>query len=136
MHVGIAQRLQHRCSARREVFAGVLAVDHDQRVAARDARPRFQFELRQREVGGPQRVLLRERVFLAHVDQCDLGAGQQGLAYLRMGEGRECRGGLRGGWRGELDGHDFEISRERSHRLGRVGLESPETKGLRGPSSA
>ena len=111
--VGVAKFPQSGRRAWGQILAIVLAVHDDARVAARDARPGFELELRQRKVGRPQRMLLRIGVFLAHVDQGDLGAVQQCLTHSQAG----CR-------RKRLNfSHDAMGSFERSHGLGKVELE-------------
>ncbi|AJY40699.1 rhodanese-like domain protein [Burkholderia humptydooensis] len=85
MHARVAERREYRCRARREILAERFAVDRDRRVAARNARPCVEFELRQRKIRGPQRMAARIWVFLAHVDQRDLRAGEQRGAHVGGG---------------------------------------------------
>jgi hypothetical protein len=99
-HVGVAELRELRGGARREILAAGFAEDDDRRVAARNARPCVEFELRQRQVGGPQRMALCVRIFLAHVDQREFVACQQACADVfvrRDGKTGKGIGGLRHG---------------------------------------
>ena len=126
VHARIAEFSQLGRRARGEVHAIVHAVQHDQRIAARNARPRFQLQPGEREVGCPQRMRLGIRVFLADVDQRDLLAGQQGGAHVGIRQRRDVGFGQRCSDR-RFDGvdsvddgaHDAGVSLERSQRLGR-----------------
>ncbi|MNN04720.1 hypothetical protein D3C81_1174500 [compost metagenome] len=121
-HIRVAQPVQHRRRARRQILARVLPIDHDPRIAARNPPPRFQFELREREVGRPERMLLGVGVFLAHVDQRDLGAVEQRLPHGQAGDGGK-HGGNHGRQHGRQSGHGETGSLDRSQGLGRVELE-------------
>ena len=87
VHVGVAQRAQALHRAVDQAFA--IVIEDEARVAARDSAPGLELQLRQRQVRGPQRVRLRERIFLAHVDQPDLFTRDEG--------GADVIGGHRGG---------------------------------------
>ncbi|VWC09160.1 hypothetical protein BSE24067_05260 [Burkholderia seminalis] len=97
-HVGVAELRELLGRARREILAARFAEHDDRRVAARNPRPRVEFEFRQRKIGGPQRMAPRVRIFLAYVDQRELVAGQQPRAHLlvrRDGKTGKGIGGLR-----------------------------------------
>ncbi|MCY1453056.1 hypothetical protein D9M71_700230 [compost metagenome] len=68
-----------------EAFA--VVIQRDGGVSPRHAGKNVQFQLRQRNVGGEQRVLLGERVFLAHIDQRQFFMGQQCPANSVVGTG-------------------------------------------------
>ena len=86
------------------LFAVLFAVQHDERVALRDAPHGIALDQVERQVRGPQRMRLREGVFLAQVDERDLVAGEQVPSDVGEGEGRK--------------GHALRSSAERSQRLG------------------
>jgi hypothetical protein len=69
--------------------AFAVVVDHHRHVAARQPPGRVELEPRARDLHREQRVLLRERVFLAHVEQRDLAALQQHRAHVVGGQPRQ-----------------------------------------------
>ena len=78
--VGIAQFGQTSRGAFGEPFAGVEHDDRHRR--ARQAHRRVQFEPRQRQIGGKQRMTARVRIFLAHIDERDFLAFDQRAAHV------------------------------------------------------
>jgi hypothetical protein len=71
----ITERTQAQRRAHGQAFA-VVERD-DAHIAARQACKGIQLQMREREIGGKQRMGLRMRRFLAHVEQGDLLARQQ-----------------------------------------------------------
>ena len=78
--IGVAQLLQRARGGLGQAFT--VVVHHDGGAPARNAAPCIEFEPAGGKVGRKQRVGLSERVFLAHVDQGDFLADQQGLAHV------------------------------------------------------
>ena len=122
----LAQGLQARHGPSRLAVRRVsrpLAEHHDGGVASRNAAPRLQLDARQRQIGGPQRMSLRVRIFFAHIEQRDLLTRQQSRAH--------------GAWRlarprvGGTAVHSATPRRDVDAGSG----EYPETKGRRSPSS-
>ena len=107
VHPGVAQGLQLPRGGRGQAFA--VVVDGDGHVAPRQPPGRVQRDAAGADLHRPQRVGLGERVFLAHVDQGDLGAVEQQLPHLGGGQQGDV-------WRGHAP------SFERSHRLGSMAL--------------
>ena len=122
----VAEFSQFGGRLRGQVHAVVHAIQNNQRIPARNARPCLQLQPRERQVGRPQRVRLRVWVFFAHIDQGDFLAGQQRSAHVSVGErgdvglGQRCGDRRVGGFEG-VDGgtHEADVSLERSQRLGR-----------------
>ncbi|MNN51368.1 hypothetical protein D3C81_1660000 [compost metagenome] len=82
-HVAVAEFAQALGGDPGQAFA--IVIDGDRGIAAGYSGENFQFQLRQRDVGGEQRVRLGERVFLADVDQGHLAAIEQGGADIVEG---------------------------------------------------
>jgi len=87
-HVGVTQSLQSDGGLACQTLA--IVIDHDRRIEARNAPAGLLIDPAQRNLGGEQRVALREFVLLAHVDQRDLAPDQQRPADIlrRGGQGR------------------------------------------------
>ncbi|MNO90319.1 hypothetical protein D3C76_818260 [compost metagenome] len=82
-HVAVAEFAQALGGDPGQAFA--IVINGDCGIAAGNSCIDLQLQLRQRDVGGEQRVLLGERVFLADVDQGYLAAIEQGGADIVEG---------------------------------------------------
>jgi hypothetical protein len=69
--------------------AFAVVVDHHRHISARQPPGRVELEPRARDLHCEQRVFLRERVFLARVEQRDLAALQQHRAHVFGGQPRQ-----------------------------------------------
>ncbi len=78
--IGITQLIQ---TARGALGEALAVVQHDDRHGeARQAHGRIQFEARQRQIGGKQRMTACVRIFLTHVDERDFLAFEQCAAHV------------------------------------------------------
>ncbi|MNC54649.1 hypothetical protein D3C75_1041400 [compost metagenome] len=119
-HITVAQCRQTLPGLGRQAFAVVIQGDGG--VAPGYPSKHLQLQLRQRDVGGEQRVCLGERVFLADIDQRQFFMGQQCPTNVLEGAGG-------------YGTHGAGFSLDRSQMLGRRVLEYPETNGFSLPSA-
>ncbi|MNM79062.1 hypothetical protein D3C81_909830 [compost metagenome] len=107
-HIAVPQRRQALASQGSQPFAVVIQSNGS--VAPRYPGEDLQLQLRQRDVGRKQRVLLGERIFLADIDQRQFFMGQQRPANVLEGTGGDST-------------HGAGFSLDRSQMLGRRVLE-------------